>query len=134
MCKATLEDHREHIKSERLTCNRETAKAPFLLQGLGLPDGGILANDNGVVDEAIFKPLDLPDHLCLGVGGAVVVNDPQPTLQGHMNCHFMFCDSVHRRRNEGRLQGNVPGDWRFKRDFGGRETNVARHNEKVIVR
>lgn len=121
-------------KSRKLTGDRETAKAPFLLQGLGFTNSGALADDNRIIDKAVFVSLDLPDHGGLRVGRAVVVNDTQTTLQSHMNGHFMLGDGVHGRRNEGRLQDDVLGNGRIERDLRGSKANVARQDEEVIVR
>jgi hypothetical protein len=121
-----------HAKSE-LTCYGETTKAPLLLQRLGLANSGLPLDDHGIQNEAVFVPLDLPHHVGLGVGGAVMVNDAKTTLERHVDGHVVLSDRVHGRRDQGRLQGDLLGDGRVEGDGGGGEANVAREQQEVIV-
>lgn len=78
-----------------LTSDREATEAPLGLQLLDLTDGGLGRDDNGVQNETILVSLNLTDHLCLILGGAVVVDNTQTTEQGHVNSHVVLGDSVH---------------------------------------
>ena len=120
-------------KKMGLTSDGEATEPPLLLEGLSLADSGVAVNDNGVEDEAVLVALDLADHVGLGVGGAVVVDDTEATLQGHVDGHLVLGDSVHRRRDEGGLEGDALGDGGVEHHLGGREANVPRQQEEIIV-
>jgi hypothetical protein len=113
--------------------NWETTETPLLLQSLGLANGGVAINDNGVEDETVLVTLDLADHVGLGFRRAVVVNNTKTTLESHVDGHLVLCDSVHRGRDEGGLEGDTLGDRRIERDFRGSEANVAGEEQEVIV-
>lgn len=117
-----------------LTGNGEAAKAPFLLEGLGLANGQVAVDDDGVEDEAVLVALDLADHVGLGLGGAVVVDDAEAALESHVDGHLVLGDGVHGGRDEGRLEGDALRDGRVERDLGGGEANVSRQQQEVIVR
>ncbi len=119
-------------KSDR-TSNGEATKAPFLLEGLGLANRGAASNDDRVEDEAVFIALHLANHVSLLIGRAVVVNDTKTTLKSHVNGHLVLGDGVHGRRHKGSLERDALGDVGVKGDLGGREANVAREDEEVIV-
>jgi hypothetical protein len=116
-----------------LTSDRETSKSPLLLQCLDFPDSAVAAEDNRVQNEAILETLYLLHHLCLLVGGTIVMNDTQATLKGHMNCHFMFGNSIHGGRDEWGLERDSLGDWRLQSDLGGSKANIARKDKEIIV-
>lgn len=120
-------------KQDRRTSDREATKAPFLLEGLGLANGGVAGNDDGVEDEAVFITLHLADHVGLLLGGAVVVDDTEATLKSHVNGHLVLSHSVHGRRDKGSLEGDALGDVGVEHDLGGGEANVARKDEEIIV-
>lgn len=124
---------RERERKKRLTCDGETAKAPFLLEGLGLLDGGAAVDNNGIEDEAVFVTLHLANHVSLLVGGAVVVDDTNTTLKSHVNGHLVLRDSVHGGRHEGSLEGDTLGDGRVENDLGSREANVSWQQQEIIV-
>jgi hypothetical protein len=115
------------------TGNRKAAESPFLLQGDGVGDGGSRRENNGVGDEAVLEAFDLHDHLGLLLHRAVVVDDTDTAQQGHVNGHVVLGDGVHGGRCEGRLQGDVAGQLGGKVDIAGREANVAREHEKIVV-
>jgi hypothetical protein len=115
------------------TSNGEAAKSPLLLQSDGLANGCGRLNDNRVEDEAVLETLDLADHVGLFLGGAVVVDDTETTLEGHVDSHLVFGDSVHGRGHKGRLEGDALGDRRVKQDLRGREADVSGKHEEVIV-
>ena len=100
----------------RLTGDRETAEAPFLLKSAGLANGGLLGDDNGVGDEAVLVALDLAHHVGLAIRRAVVVDDTQATLQSHVDSHLVLGDGVHGRRQERSLESDALGDRRVERD------------------
>jgi hypothetical protein len=104
-----------------LTSDGETAEAPLLLKSLGLCDSGRGRNDNGVKDEAVLEALDLAHHLGLVLLRAVVVNDTQTAEKSNVDGHVVLGDSVHGRRDEGRLERDALRDRGIKGDFGGRE-------------
>jgi len=70
-----LIDSAEGNNSVRPTSDRETTKAPFVLESASLADSGLWADDYRVENEAVLVALDLAHHLCLVFGGAVVVDD-----------------------------------------------------------
>lgn len=117
----------------RLTCDGETSESPLLLQSLGLADGGIPLNHDGIEDEAVLVPLDFANHIRLLVRGAVVVNNTNTTLKGHVNRHVMLGDSVHGRGHKGRLQGDAPGNFRIELDRRGGEADISWQDEEIIV-
>lgn len=116
-----------------LTCDGETAETPLLLEKLRIADGGVAANDNGVEDEPVLVSLDLADHVGLGLGGAVVVDNSQTALQSHVDGHLVLSDSVHGRRDEGGLEGDALCDGGIKRHLRGRKADVAGQQQEVIV-
>lgn len=109
-----------------LTSHRETTKAPFLLESLGITDGSIAVNDDRVEDETVLVSLDLADHVGLSLGGAVVVNDTKTTLESHVDGHLVLSDGIHGGREEGGLEGDALGDGSIETDFRGSKANVAR--------
>lgn len=121
-------------KTGRLTSHRESTETPFLLKSLSLVDGGVLGDDDRVVDEAVLVALDLADHVGLSIGRAVVVDDTDATLQSHMDGHLVLGDRVHGGGDEGGLERDALRDGGIEGDVGGGEANVARQEEEVIVR
>ena len=117
----------------RLTSDRETAEAPLLLQLAGLAHGGLGRDDDGVKDEAVLVTLDLADHLGLLLDRAVVVDHTNATKESHVDGHVGLGDSVHGRRGEWSLEGDVAGELRGHVDLGGREANVSRQEQEVVV-
>lgn len=116
-----------------LTCDWETAETPLLLESLCLTESGVTGNDNRVEDEAVLITLHLANHVGLSIRGAVVVNDTETTLESHVNSHLVLSDSVHGRGHKRRLDGNALGDGGVKDHLRGREANVARQQQEVIV-
>lgn len=118
------------------TGDGETTEAVLVAEGLGLADGGLGRDDNGVKDKAVLVALDLADHLGLVFHGAVVVDDTETTKQSHVNGHVVLGDSVHGRRKEGRLQGNALGNGRVKGDFGSGEAleSNGQAREQLMLR
>lgn len=116
-----LQERAKKKKFVKLTSDRETTKAPLGLELLSLADGGLGRENNGVENEAILVSLDLADHLGLGLGGAVVVDDTETTEQGHVNGHVVLGDGVHGRGQKRSLQGDTLGDRGIKRHIGGGE-------------
>lgn len=116
-----------------LTCDGETTETPLLLESLGLTNGGVAVNDNGVKDEPVLVALDLANHVGLGLGGAVVVDDSKTALQSHMNGHLVLGNGVHGGRHEGGLESDTLGDGGIKRHLRGRKANVARQQQEVII-
>jgi hypothetical protein len=111
----------------------ETTETPLLLQGLGLTHGGGWAKHDWVEDEAVLVTLDLLDHLGLLIGGAVVVNNTETSLESHVDGHVMLSDSVHRRGDKRSLQGDTLGDWGIESYSGSWETNISWKDQKVVV-
>lgn len=81
-----------------LTSNWEATEAPSGLQFLGLSNGGLGRNNDGIQNKSIFESLHLSDHFRLVFSGAIVMDDTQTTQKGHVNSHIVFGDSVHGRR------------------------------------
>lgn len=121
------------LNRSMLTCDGEPPKPPFLLQGLNFSNGCIAADDDRVHDEAVLKSLNLLHHLCLGFCRAVVMNNTQSALQGHVNCHLMLSDSVHGGGNKRSSQGDALRDWGFQVDIGSCKANITWQDEKVVV-
>ena len=107
-----------------LTCDGEAAKSPLILQCLCLRNSGSGRNDNGVKDEAVLEALDLAHHLGLLIGGAVVVDDAQPTKQGEVDGHRVLSHGVHGRGDKGRLEGDTLSDGSVQCDCGGGEACI----------
>src|ERR1700712_2522905 len=107
-----------------LTSDGKPAETPFLLQSLDFTNCSLTAEDDGVQDETVLKPLHLLDHFGLCIGGAIMVNDPQTSLQSHVCSHLMFGDGVHGRRDKGCLKRYALGNRGIKDDFGRCKTNV----------
>lgn len=63
-----------------------------------------------------------------------MVNDTQTSLESHVDSHLVLRDSVHGGRHEGSLESDALGDGGVECYLGGREANVARHQQEVIVR
>lgn len=120
-------------KMKELTCNGEPPETPFLLEGLSLPDGRLAVDHDRVKDEAVLVPLDLADHVGLGIGRAVVVNDAQTALKGHVDGHLVLCDGIHGAGDEGGLEVHSFSDGGIEHDLGGREADVARQQQEVVV-
>lgn len=118
---------------DRLTSDGETAEAPLFLQLTGLTDGGLGRDDDGVEDEAVLVTLDLADHLGLLLDRAVVVDHTNATKKGHVDSHVGLGNGVHGRGGEGGLEGDVAGELGGHVDLGGREANVARQEQEVVV-
>lgn len=129
--RASCEKKKQFV--DALTSDGEAAEAPFLLEGLGLANGGGAVNDDGVEDEAVLVALDLADHVGLGLGRAVVMDDTDTTLESHVDGHLVLSDSVHGRRDKGSLECDALGDGRVEDDLRGREANVAREEEEIVV-
>ncbi len=100
-----------------LTSHWETPKSPLLLQVLDVSNGVGRADDHWIHDKAIFVALDLPNHLSLFVGGAIVMNHAQTTLQSHVYSHLVLGHGVHGRGDEGELEADVPGQSRRELDL-----------------
>ena len=115
-------ERKQTEKFRRLTSDREATEAPLGLQLLGLADGGLGREDNGVKDEAVLVSLHLANHLSLGLGGAVVVNDTETTEQGHVDGHVVLGDGVHGRRQKRSLQRDTLGNGGIKRHIRGGES------------
>lgn len=94
-----------------LTCHWESTETPCLLQLFSLPHCRGWRQDYWLRDETILKPLDLPYHFCLVFSRAVVVNDAQSSKQRHVDSHHVFSHCIHRRRQEGGLEGDSLGNW-----------------------
>ena len=62
-----------------------------------------------------------------------MMNDTETTLEGHVDCHVMLRDCVHRRGHEGSLESDSLGNGRLKRDNGGREADVAGKKQEIVV-
>lgn len=120
-------------RAKKLTCDGETTESPLLLEGLGLADGGLTADDNGVEDKTVLIALDLADKVGLGLGRAVVVDDTETTLKGHVDGHLVLGDGVHGRGHERGLQADLLGDLGVESDGRGREANVAGENKEVVI-
>jgi len=93
-----------------LTSNWESTETPLLLQSLGFSNSGVAAEDNRVEYESVLISLDLLNHLCLFICGAIMVNYTQTALKCNMNSHFVLGNGIHRRRHERGLEGNTLSD------------------------
>ena len=93
-----------------LTSDGVSSESPPLLESPGLPDCGVGTDDDWVEDEAVLVALDFAYHLGLVVGRAVVVDDTKTTEEGHVDGHVVLSDGVHRRREEGGLEGDALGN------------------------
>jgi hypothetical protein len=118
---------------DQLTSDGETAEAPLLLQLASLANGGLGRDDNGVKDEAVLVTLDLADHLSLLLNRAVVVDHTNAAKKSHVDSHVGLGDGVHGRGSEGGLEGDVAGELGGHVDLGGREANVTRQEQEVVV-
>ena len=116
-----------------LTCDRKPSKAPSLLKQFGLANGGIPGDDNGVENKTIFIAFDLANHVGLGIGITVVVDNPQTTLERHVNSHFVLGNGVHGRRKERGLQGDPLGHGGVQGHLGSWKPDVARQYKEIIV-
>lgn len=112
----------ERKKWIKPTSDRETTEAPSRLKLLGLRNGSLGRNNDRVENESILVSLDLADHLGLVFGRAIVVNNTETSEKRHMDGHVVFGDSVHRRGQKRRFQGNALGDRGIKGNFGSRES------------
>lgn len=111
----------EEILSIKLTSDRETTETPLGLQILGLTNGSLGRENDGVQDETVLVSLHLADHLGLVLGGTVVVDNTQTTEQGHVDSHVVLGDGVHGRGQKRSLQGDALGNRGVQADIGGRE-------------
>lgn len=116
-----------------LTCDGETTKSPLRLESSGLSHSGLSRDHYGIYDETVLESLHLGDHLGLLIWRAVVVDYTKTTLQSHMDGHLMLSDSVHGRGDKGDLEGDSLCDGGIESDLGGREANVSRQEQEVIV-
>lgn len=114
-------DSRDMIQ---LTSHRETTETPLGLQVLGLTDGSLGRKHDGVQDEAVLVSLNLPHHLGLRLGRAVVMDDTQTTEQSHVDGHVVLGDGVHGRGKKRSLQRDTLGHRGVQSDLGGREACV----------
>ena len=128
-----LQNRRTSRKCQKLTSHGKTTETPLLLEGNGFANSGVPIDDNRVEDEAVLVALHLADHVGLSIGGTVVVDHTQTTLESHVDGHLVLCDRVHGRRDEGGLESDPLGDRRIKHDLGGGKPNVAREQQEVIV-
>jgi hypothetical protein len=112
------------LKKSRIkpTSDRETTEAPGRLKLLGLRNGGLGRDNDRVENETILVSLDLADHLGLVFGRAVVMDNTETSEKRHVDGHVVFSDSVHRRGQKRRFQGNALGDRGIKGNFGSRES------------
>lgn len=62
-----------------------------------------------------------------------MVNDTETTLQCHVDSHLVLSDSVHGGRHKGSLKCDALGDGGVELDSGGREANVTRQQQEVVV-
>lgn len=116
-----------------LTRDGETTEAPLLLEGLGLANSGLLGDEDRVVDETVLEPLDPANHVGLSLRRAVVVNNTNTTLQGHVDSHLVLSDGVHGRGDKRCLKGDALGDGGIEAHSRSGEANVARQEEEVVV-
>jgi len=121
------------INREERTCYWEASKPPLLLEGLGLANSCVALDNNRVEDKAVLVTLNLAHHVGLGLGRAVVVDDTQTTLQGHMDSHVVLCDRVHGGGDKGRPERDALSDRRAQSHCRGREANVPRQQKEIIV-
>ena len=89
-----------------LTGDWKATKSPAILEILRILDSHVRGQSNWIGNESIFVPLDLPNHVCLILCGAVVVYDTKAAEKRHMDCHILLGDGVHGRRDKRRLQGD----------------------------
>lgn len=108
-------------KCDRLTSDGEATETPLGLELLGLTNGSLRGENDGVQDETVFVSLNLADHLGLVLGSTVVVDNTKTTEQGHVDSHVVLGDSIHGRGQKGSLQRNTLGHRGIKGNIGGRE-------------
>jgi hypothetical protein len=78
-------------------------------EGMGIPEGGVRSQRDGIQDHPALGALDPVDLVRLPVRGHVLVNDPHAPLPGHLDRHPGLGHRVHGRRHQGDVQGYLAG-------------------------
>lgn len=102
----------------KLTSHRETTETALSLELLDLTNSESRRNDDRLGNEAVLVTLNLPNHLGLVIGSAIVVNNAQTTEESHMNSHLVLSDSVHGRRHKRGFEGDTLGNGGIKGHLG----------------
>mmetsp|Transcript_45053 Transcript_45053/g.130093 ORF Transcript_45053/g.130093 Transcript_45053/m.130093 type:complete len:313 (+) Transcript_45053:777-1715(+) len=91
------------------------------------------AQTDWVKDETVLVLLNLSNFGGLIFSLHVRVDNTNSSQKSHRGSHFMFGDSVHRRRNKGNLQLNVPCQLGRNIDISKSERDVTGHHDHIIV-
>ncbi len=99
---------------------------------LGVSQGGIRGDRDGLVNHAGLRTLHLIDHGSLILNGQVAVQDAKATFTRHSDRHPGLGDGVHRRADERNRNGNVAGNPRRRLDLGGNDVTLNWLEQDVI--
>src|SRR5439155_15024463 len=82
-------------------------------------------------DDAVFAALDLVHFACLVGDGQVLVNDADAAFLGQGDGQVAFGHGIHRGRDNGQIEANIPGQLRAHVHVAGDDVAVAGLQENV---
>ena len=92
--------------------NRYTGDAIFTHQFIGIGQEVIRVKENGIDDDAVFRPFYLVDFTGLSCNGHILMNNANAAFAGNGNRHRGFRYRIHTRTHNRNIQFDIAGQVR----------------------
>ena len=93
-------------------CDGHAGNTELAHQGIRIGQGVVRSQGEGLGDHTVLRPLYLVDFLGLLGDGHVLVNNADPALAGHGDCHPVLGYRVHGCAHHGDVEADRSGELR----------------------